>query len=309
MRVVVTGSGGRLGRALMAAFSETAISGPAGPRGWDVPDYQLDDPDSAERHVARDRPDVVIHTAAWTDVDGCAREPTLALRRNGAATGELAAACVRHGADLVVISTNEVFDGRRTDGRGYTPGDPTGPINAYGRSKLAGEEAARAAFEVGAPGTMVAATDRRPQLGIVRTAWLFGPPGGDFPAKILAAAERARAAGEPLRVVRDEIGAPTYTLDLAAAVVELVEAGAARGVHHLVNAGRVSRAGWAAEVLRGAGIAVTLEEVAADAWPRPSTPPAWGVLEPTPLPGGEPLRSWQEALADYLPALLRSAAT
>ena len=117
------------------------------------------------------------------------------------------------GVDLVLVSTNEVFDGQRTDGRGYGPGDPPRPVNPYGASKLAGEIAARAAFarrwrrlEAG-PGTPLAA---RPQLAIVRTAWLFGPPGNDFPAKILAAADRARAAGEPLRVVGDEVGSPTY---------------------------------------------------------------------------------------------------
>lgn len=299
MRIAVTGSGGRLGRALMEAVAASPLGGAGGPIGWDVPDYDLDDPASPERLVARDRPEVVIHTAAWTDVDGCAREPQVALRRNGEAVGDLARACLGHGADLLIISTNEVFDGRRTDGRGYLPGDETGPINPYGTSKLAGERAARAAFARAAP-------DR--QLAIVRTAWLFGPPGNDFPAKILAAARHAAAEGQPLRVVRDEVGSPTYTLDLAEAVVELVGAPAMAGIHHVVNSGVVSRAGWAAELLRQAGVAVPLEEVGADTWQRASTPPAWGVLAPTPLPGGEPLRPWQDALADYLPALLRATA-
>jgi dTDP-4-dehydrorhamnose reductase len=143
----------------------------------------------------------------------------------------------------------------------------------------------------------------------VRTAWLFGPPGNDFPAKILVAAERAVAAGGPLRLVADEIGSPTCTIDLADAISELIGGVAIEGVHHLVNGGAVSRADWARELLRQARIEVTTEDVPASTWPRASTPPAWAVLEPTPLPGGEPMRPWQQALADYLPALLRQRAT
>src|SRR3990172_1072545 len=149
---------------------------------WSRPDYDLDD-----------------HAAAWTDVDGCAGDPILAQRRNGDAAGEMARACVTHGVHLVLVSTNEVFDGRRTDGEGYDRFDDPNPINPYGFSKVAGETAPWQAF----------AAEGAPKLAIVRTAWLFGPPGDDFPSKILAAAERADAAGGPLRVVADESGTPT----------------------------------------------------------------------------------------------------
>jgi dTDP-4-dehydrorhamnose reductase len=309
MRVAVTGAGGRLGRALLDALADARGPDPIVPLGWDVPEHDLDDPESPNRLVRRDRPDVVVHTAAWTDVDGCAREPALALRRNGTAAGELAAACVRAGVGLVHVSTNEVFDGGRTDGRGYRPEDEPGPINPYGASKRAGEVAVRAAFAEGggivdAPGDARAAGG--PQLGIVRTAWLFGPPGNDFPAKILAAADRALAAGEPLRVVGDEIGSPTYTKDLAGAIVELVVSGAHAGIHHVVNGGIVSRAGWARAVLASAGVDVPIREVPLATWERASAVPPRAVLQPTRLPSGEPLRSWQAALADYLPILLRS---
>jgi len=248
---------------------------------------------------------VVIHTAAWTDVDGNAREPEVAMRRNGTAVGELSRACAARGIDLVVISTNEVFDGRRSDGRGYGPAEERHPINAYGASKAAAERLAIGAYE--APGA-------RGRLGIVRTSWLYGPPGNDFPAKIAAAAMRARAAGEPLRVVGDEIGVPTYTPDLAEAIVELVAEDAiappaARwAIHHLVNGGRASRAEWAREVLRATRIEVPLEEVPLASWPRASTPPAWAVLDPTPLPSGEPMRDWREAFSHAVPDLLRTLA-
>lgn len=308
MRVAVTGAGGRLGRALVAALAEAPFTGPLGPLAWSRPDYDLDDPAAAARVVGRDRPDVVVHAAAWTDVDGCARDLERAMRRNAIAVAELAEACAAASVDLVLVSTNEVFDGRRTDGRGYTAADRPSPGNPYGASKLAGEAAAQAAYlrhggVVSA--ASVAAPPSGPQLAIVRTAWLFGPPGNDFPAKIVAAAERARAAGEPLRVVGDEVGSPTYAPDLADALVELLATGTVAGVHHVVNGGAVSRAGWARAVLAGLGLDVAVREVPLAAWERPAAVPAWAVLEPTPLPSGEPLRPWEAALADYLPILRR----
>jgi dTDP-4-dehydrorhamnose reductase len=310
VRVAVTGARGRLGRALVAALEESSFVGPAGPIAWGRDSFDLDAPGGVAGLIGRDRPEVVVHAAAWTDVDGCARDPELAMARNAVATGVLADACVDRGVDLIVVSTNEVFDGRRTDGHGYAPGDATNPINAYGASKRAGEQAAMAAYGRTSDGSAAASRARSGAvLGIVRTAWLYGPPGNDFPAKILAAAERAVAAGEPLRLVSDETGSPTYTIDLAEAIAELIGGVAIEGVHHLVNAGAVSRAGWARELLRQARLDVATEDVPASTWPRASTPPAWAVLEPTPLPGGEPLRPWQQALADYLPALLRQRAT
>ena len=299
MRVAVTGAGGRLGRAVVSALEEAPFTGPFGPIAWSRAIFDLDAPGDVAALLDRDRPEVVIHCAAWTDVDGCAREPELAMRRNGAATGALARAAAERGVDLIVVSTNEVFDGRRTDGAGYGPADATGPINPYGASKLAGETAAGQAYRAAPGGT----------LGIARTAWLYGPPGNDFPAKILAAADRAASAGEPLRLVADEIGSPSYTRDVAEALIELIGGdGEIGGLHHLVNGGHASRAEWAREVLRQARVEVATEDVPASTWPRASTPPAWAVLEPTPLPGGEPLRPWQAALADYLPTLLRQRA-
>ncbi len=307
MRVAVTGAGGRLGRALVSALEEAPYTGPLGPIAWTRRDWDLDEPAAIDRLLDRDRPEAVVHAAAWTDVDGCARDPELARARNGTATGILAGACAARGLDLIVVSTNEVFDGGRGDGRGYSPDDATGPINPYGASKLTGELTAREAYDRAAGGGA---------LGIVRTAWLFGPPGSDFPTKILASAARASAAGEHLKLVADEVGSPTYTLDLAEAIAELIGESAIAGVHHVVNGGAASRALWARELLHqaaalrpGDGFDVATEDVPAATWPRASTPPAWAVLEPTSLPSGEPLRPWQAAVADYLPTLLRQHAT
>ena len=298
MRVAVTGSTGRLGGALIRALADAPFTGPAGPVAWSRADLDLDEPAGVERALDRDRPEVVVHAAAWTDVDGCAREPALAMRRNGDATGVLARACAARGTDLIVISTNEVFDGTRVDGHPYLPTDPTSPPNPYGASKLAGERAATGAY-VGID-TAVAA------LGIARTAWLFGPPGRDFPRKILEAARLAAAAGEPIRAVSDEWGTPTYAADVADAIVELLADDAHGGIHHLVSTGVATRADWARDVLARMRLAVAVEDVPATTWPRPSVAPRWGVLAPTPLPSGEPMRPWTQAMADYAPILDRA---
>ncbi len=167
--------------------------------------------------------------ATWTAARSTRR---LALRRNGEATGVLAAACAEREIDLVAISTNEVFDGRRRDGYGYEPSDPPAPGNPYGASKLDGERRAQAAY-AGMTGA---------SLGIVRTAWLFGTPGLDFPSRILDVADRAAAAGQPIRVVSDEWGTPTYTVDCAEAIVELLAADAiARDPPHRQRALRGAR--------------------------------------------------------------------
>lgn len=325
MRIAVTGAGGRLGRALVAALEEAPFTGPLGPLAWSRPTYDIDDPEAAARCVRETAPEVVVHTAAWTDVDACAREPERAMRRNAMAVAELAEACVVAGADLVIVSTNEVFDGRRTDGRGYAIDDRPRPRNSYGASKLAGESAAQAAFlrhgglvdgrqpgRAGSPGAAgsfsPASPPAVPQLAIVRTAWLYGPPGNDFPARILAAADRARAAREPLRVVGDEVGSPTFAPDLAEAILALLAAGTFAGIHHVVNAGMASRAAWARHVLAALGVDVPIVEVPLSSWTRPSSPPAWAVLEPTLPPSGEHLRPWQDAFADYVPVLVRDRA-
>jgi dTDP-4-dehydrorhamnose reductase len=304
VRVAVVGVVGRLGRALVAALEEAPFTGMRPPIRWDQPELELDTVTAASfgTLLDRERPEVVIHTAAWTDVDGNAREPELAMRRNGIAVGEIAQACAARGLDLVIISTNEVFDGRRTDGRAYSPDDERHPINPYGAAKAAAEQLATEAY---------AASSGR--LLIARTAWLFGPPGNDFPAKIAAAALRAKPSGERLRVTADEIGTPTYTPDLADAIVELVGSDDAPSpgsvtIHHLVNGGRASRADWAREVLRRLAIDVEVEDVPASTWQRASTPPLWAVLEPTPLPSGIPMRDWHDAFADALPGLRREIA-
>jgi dTDP-4-dehydrorhamnose reductase len=291
MRVAVTGSTGRLGSAVAEALAD---HGELVALPWTRAQLDLDAPAPAAA-LDRHRPDLVVHCAAWTDVDGCARQPDLAEQRNGRATGELARACAARDVGLVAISTNEVFDGRRTDGSAYRPGDATQPANPYGRSKRLGEELAIEAF-ARAPG----------RLWIVRTAWLFGPPGQDFPDRIAAAARSARDAGRPLRLVADEVGTPSFASDVAAGIVDLITSPHSAGIHHVVNGGRASRADWARRVLEELGVDVQTEDVSLDEWSRPSTPPRWGVLEASPLPTLGLLRHWEAALAADLRERVRT---
>ncbi len=285
---VVTGARGRLGRALMAHL----VSAGAPVVAWDRPAYDLDSADAAAALVARDRPKIVIHCAAWTDVDGCARDPETAMRRNARAVRELAEATAAAGARLVLVSTNEVFDGSRTDGRPYREDDPVEPPNAYGASKLAGERAAVVAF--GRAG-------RSADLWVIRTAWLFGPGAPDFPTKILAAADRL-PPGEALPMVADEVGSPTYAPDLAAALLELIER-APGGLYHLVNAGQVSRLEWARSVLVGAGRETPVRPISQDAFKRDSRPPRWAVLDAGRAAAlGVVMRPWPDALAERMRA-------
>ena len=274
----ISGDQGRLGRALSAA-----APGPID--GWDRPDLDLDDPASGAALVHQRRPRLVIHTAAMTAVDQAALQPEVAMRRNGQAVGAMAQACRETGAGLLLVSTNEVFDGRRTDGRPYREDDPTNPCNPYALSKLAGEQAALDAFG-GADG-----------LWIARTAWLFGPPGADFPDKITAAADNVPG---PLPVVSDEFGCPTYTPDLARAIYQLVER-TDGGVYHLVNTGSASRYEWARAVLDVRRPGRELKPIAMADFERASDPPPWGVLDTTKArAAGVELRPWTEALAEYL---------
>jgi dTDP-4-dehydrorhamnose reductase len=280
--IAVTGARGRLGRAIVAAA-------PVGTLAWSQPAYDLDEPASAAALVASQRPSLVIHAAAMTAVDEAARDPAAAVRRNVDAVAALAQACRERGTGLLLVSTNEVFDGARTDGLGYGEEDPTAPRNPYGASKRAGEEAARAAFG-DAPG-----------LWIVRTAWLYGAPGNDFPDKIVAAADRL-PPDEPLPVVADEHGSPTWTVDLARAILVLIRSSEG-GMFHLTAAGVASRLDWARRVLAARRPGRATRPISRSAFQRASDPPPWGVLDTSRAAAlGIRMRPWDAALDAYLEA-------
>ena len=273
MRVVITGSKGQLGRQLVAAFA-----------GHDICELDLptDITQPATRELVADcQPDLVVHAAAYTDVDGCEKDPDLAFRVNAIGTQNVALGAHLAGAAMLHISTNEVFDGSRRTA--YREWDATNPLSVYARSKAAAEQIVRDLMGG--------------RFYIVRIAWLFGPGGNNFVTKILAGA----AKNGSLRVAADEFGNPTYAPDLAQAIVRLVATGH-YGLYHLTNAGFCSRLDFAREIMRLAGNPdLPIAPILSADWPRPSTPPLHAVLGNTSAAAlGLALRPWQEALAEYL---------
>jgi dTDP-4-dehydrorhamnose reductase len=281
MRILVTGAAGRLGGRLVENLKQHGhdVTGAdvvgAGVRHLDITHYE-----TTCEFIAGLRPDVVIHPAAWTDVDGCAREPEKAIRINGFGAQHVALGAATAGASMVYISSNEVFDGRAS--RPYREYDTTNPINPYGYSKWVGEQAIQ---------------HINPRHYIVRTAWLFAHGGKNFIQTILGAAQ----AGKPLRVVTNEVANPTYNDDLADAIVRLIDTGR-YGIYHLVNEGSCSRYQFARYFLNKAGLAETpIEPISSHQWPRPSTPPAYAALEN--MAGkhiGITLPPWQEAVDTFM---------
>ncbi len=281
MRIAITGARGQLGRQLMAAFAGHELW------GLDLPEEDITQPAMSGR-LAAWRPDLVLHAAAYTDVDGCERDPELAFRVNAVGTQHVALAAQQVGAAMLYISTNEVFDGTRRDL--YREWDQLSPMSIYARSKAAGEQIVR---------DLLAG-----RFYIVRIAWLFGPGGNNFVTKILAAAEKTAA----LRVAADEFGNPTYAADLAAAIGRLVATGHF-GIYHLTNTGFCSRYEFAREIMRLAGRPdLPITPILSAEWPRPSRPPLHAVLANTAAASlGIVLRSWQDALADYMAAGLSNS--
>jgi dTDP-4-dehydrorhamnose reductase len=276
MRVLVTGAGGMMGRALMLL-----MKGRHQATGLARADLDVADAAAVERRVAEERPQLVIHAGAMTRVDDCEKEWEEAFRVNALGSRHVAVAAERAGASLVYLSSDFVFDGAKEEP--YLEWEEPRPLSVYGASKLAGEREVRA---------------HATRHYVVRTSWVFGPGGRNFVDAILAAAR----AGKPLRVVTDQVGVPTYTRDLAAALLELAESGF-YGTYHVTNAGSCSWHEYACTILRLAGMKdVPVGETTAAAWGAPAPRPAYSVLRNFAWiqSGFGPLRPWTEALEDYL---------
>lgn len=276
-RVVITGARGQVGRFLAA---EAARRGHA-VRGYSSAQWDVGDPGAAAPLSAGD---VVVNCAAYTNVDAAEGDPDGAFRVNATGAGNVARACADAGARLVHISTDYVFDGDfgGASPRPYEPGDRTAPLSVYGRSKLAGEQEALAAL---------------PSATVVRTAWVYtGGAGGDF-AAVMA---RKAAAGEPVDVVADQIGSPTYVADLVGALLQVVDGVAGGPLLHAANAGAASRFDQARAVYAAVGADPDLvRPVGTAAVPRPAPRPPYSVLGSvrSAAAGLTPLRPWADALA------------
>jgi dTDP-4-dehydrorhamnose reductase len=281
VRILLTGRSGQVGWELERALA------PLG--GVIATDRSILDLASvnAVRHLMREaKPDIVVNAAAYTAVDRAESEPEMAMRVNGVAPGVLAEEAKRLGALLVHFSTDYVFDGTKTTP--YVESDPPNPINAYGRSKLAGEHAIEA---VG--GAYL----------ILRTSWVYAPRGRNF---FLTIARKARA-GEALRVVDDQHGVPTSAAFLAASTAVLLakrDHETLRGLYHLVPTGKTTWCGFAREIVRALGRTTEVTAIATADFPTPAVRPENSVLDASRIARdlGVERPSWDALLADCVNA-------
>jgi dTDP-4-dehydrorhamnose reductase len=270
--ILVVGANGMLGRDLTALLGERA-------RGVDLPDIDITSLESTERVVTALRPSVVVNCAAYTDVDGCESNRDLALQVNGSGVGHLALVTRGIGAKLVQISTDYVFDGSK--GSPYVEDDPTHPLSVYGESKLLGEKN----------------TVTNPDHLIVRTQWLYGLHGKNFVETML----RLAVEKDQVAVVDDQIGSPTWTVDLAKAIVALLEKGS-RGVFHAANADFCSWNSFAKAIFEDSGIAMAVNGMTTSELNRPAHRPLYSTLDCGKLirDAGFRPQPWREALRSYL---------
>ena len=234
--------------------------------------------------IEREKPGVVIHAAAWTDVDGCELDPEKAYEVNASGTENVARAAGAGRIPLVFISTDFVFDGEK--GEPYNEDDAPRQISVYGRTKREAEEAVQRAAQA---------------YAIVRSSWLFGKNGRNFVDTVVAKAR----AGERLKVVADQIGSPTFVKDLAGALERLIKVTAVSGqeVYHVSNSGRCSWHEFAVRILAEAGMAdVTVEAISSADLDRPAKRPAFSVLDCSKFEkaAGYKLRPWEDALKEYI---------
>lgn len=279
MRVLVIGATGLLGRAILEEWEADTLTG-VGSQAVDIRD------ESQLRPLFEDcRPKWTVLAAAYTDVDGCERDPQRAHQVNCSGAVNVARAAHEARSKLLFVSTDYVFDGSKSVP--HKPEDAVRPINVYGRSKADAEKSIREIL---------------PNCCILRTSWLFGARGRCFPNTIL---ELVRSQ-KKLRVVADQIGSPTFNRDLARAIVKLVRADA-HGIIHASNAGECSWCDFARELLRSGGFAdVTVEAARTEDVPRPARRPKYSVLSIASLERyGIQMRPWQETLGDYFAERLR----
>lgn len=258
------------------------LAGDNAGEGYEVMD--ISDTASVFDTINRVRPEMVIHCAAMTDVDGCEREPDMAHKINGVGTWNLACACASIDCPIAYVSTDYVFDGDK--GEPYTEFDTPHPMSAYGASKLAGEVAVR---------------ELCPKHYVVRTSWVFAPHGKNFALTMLRLSETKNEWS----VVADQYGSPTYAKDLAEYLVGLVGS-PMYGTYHFTNAGHCSWFEFAQAILNAAGkTQVNIVPISSDEWPTPTRRPKFSVLRHyrMELLGRDNARPWQEAVAEFVASL------
>lgn len=278
-KIVITGANGQLGQDLVKVIGtryETFL--------FDL-DLDVTDNHAVVSTITRINPDVVIHAAAYTDVDGCESNIKTAYGVNAIGAGNVAIAAQKTGAKMVYVSTDYVFDGTKTEP--YLEFDDTNPMSVYGRSKLGGER-------------LVTSLCNR--YFIVRTAWLYGAGGNNFVKTMLRLAEEK----DELTVVNDQTGSPTFSHDLAAKIIELVMT-EKFGFYHATNSGSCTWFDFAKSIMEMKGINIPIKPVSTEEFPRPAHRPRYSVLDNLGLElnGFSPMPPYLDALERYL-ALVKS---
>jgi len=277
--IIITGANGMLGHALTDSLRLRGLE----PILLTRTECDLASEEDV-RKIFDHRPTLLLNCAAHTKVDLCEQEPDLANRINGTAVGQMAALCKERGVKLVHLSTDFVFNGQGTVP--YTVDEPTEPLSAYGRSKLLGETELQ----------KTASTD----WVIVRTAWVYGRHGANFPKTMVTAAK----AGKPLAVVSDQIGAPTYTVDLAAGILSLLDKDA-HGIYHITNSGQTNWCDFARAALAEFSIDHPVSAITSADWekqkPTAAIRPRHSVLDLSRFEETtkREMRPWKEALAAF----------
>src|SRR5579864_1701104 len=279
MRVAIFGATGMLGKALLHQSTDDDITA-IGSAQVDIRNL-----DQVRTAIEHSKPDWIVMAAAYTDVDGCEINPTLASSVNTHGAVNVAKAAARAGSKLLFVSTDYVFDGKKNSP--YETTDTRNPINAYGRSKADAEEKISQIV---------------PDCCIVRTSWLFGAGGKCFPDTMLKIAANRKG----IEVVNDQRGCPTFTMDLADAIIQLCRS-AAKGIVHATNSGDCSWFDFAKEILRQTGVSTTVKPTTSDKYVRPAERPKYSILSPVSLSiHGIKMRVWQETLPDYIEERSRS---
>ncbi len=273
MRVLVTGAGGMLGRDTVDAVIARGHSAIGLPR------QELDITDAAavEDAIAELRPDAIINCAAWTDVDGAEANERAAMRVNDTAAGIVSSTAAAHGASVLYVSSDYVFDG--TKGSAYVESDLPAAISAYGRSKQAGETSTQMA---------------NPRHFVVRSSWLFGTGGPNFVETML----RAGIEQPEVIVVNDQVASPTYTRHLGQALALVIESDE-YGIHHIAAAGRCSWFEYAQEIFDQVGLETRVMAGSSEMLGRQARRPALSLLR-SERPDPIALPDWRQGLAEYL---------
>lgn len=280
MKVLVTGANGQLGYDVCRELARRGIEN----KGVDVADFDLTDANAVRAYIRQYRPDAVIHCAAWTAVERAEDEPEKAKTVNVDGTRNVALACQELGAKMLYLSTDYVFSGEGQ--RFYEPDDLPGPLSTYGATKLAGENAIRELLD---------------RYFIVRTSWVFGVHGNNFVKTMLRLAE----THSEVNVVCDQIGSPTYTVDLAPLLCSMIETDQ-YGVYHATNEGVCSWAEYAMEIFRIAGLNVHVNPVQSSEYPARAVRPLNSRMSKDKLErsGFFRLPDWHDALQRFMHAAL-----